>query len=171
MAGGEEQSIRVLWLHPVVSNLCVVVRCRIRGTKIFVWANSRQTLLQGLSLNVQIWVNGLIVWHNVYQSRPLRITKKWPWLPPLKVKPSTITSEKMDDANPPNAICLRFKAMDPCLIPTDDPWHKVFTISLVTGEQIWTTPLPAQFCDSRLGFVEPKKRTLLRGNSKRNIQN
>lgn len=30
---------------------------------------------------IQIWLNGLILWHNVYQSHPFCIPmKQWPWL-------------------------------------------------------------------------------------------
>ena len=36
------------------------------------------------------------------------------------------------------SFCQRFKVMDPRFIPSDDPWQKAFTMSLVTERPIWT---------------------------------
>jgi hypothetical protein len=52
--------------------------------------------------------------------------------------------------------------MDQCFIPSDNPWQKAFTISLVMGEQIWTHIFPHTFVmGSWLGFMEPNVCTLL----------
>jgi hypothetical protein len=40
---------------------------------------------------------------------------------------------------------LRFKVVDPYLLPSDDPWRKAFTISILKEEQIWTHFFPHSF--------------------------
>jgi len=84
VCGGWERAVWILWLFPLYSNLSVVTQCHVEvGLQpSFCGSDSLEMLLQGFkSLNVQIWVNRLTTWHNVYQNNPLLHHKdKWPWL-------------------------------------------------------------------------------------------
>jgi len=42
----------------------------------------------------------------------------------------------LDYTIPFTIFLVGLKAVDPFFIPSDDPWQKVFTISLIAGEQI-----------------------------------
>ena len=109
---------------------------------IFARANSPKRLLQHFkSLNVHIIVNGLITWH-IYWNHPF-------FIPPLQIVACWSGSLKLLLPSRSWMIavywmsfCLRLKMMDPCFIPSGDPWQRAFTISLITGEQILTHFFP-----------------------------
>jgi hypothetical protein len=162
LCGGRGRTVRLSSVIAACFQTCLVVRCCVEGLQQrFVRSNSPETLLQGFKgLNVQIWANGLTTWYSIYQNLPFRIPKNsgydcpcWSSLKPLLKRSWMMPFHWL-------SFCLRFKVLDPCFIPSDDPWQKSFTISLVTGESL-TTLLSAHLCDSRLGFVEPNDHTHL----------
>jgi len=147
---GEEQSVWVLWLLPVCSDLCVAVRCGEGGfQQHFVGSSSRESLLRGFErFSVQIWVNGLTTWHIVYRNHPSGIQNTMamnPWLFPAEGVAMNFFRGEPGWCQPTvllSAVHPQWRSVTKSF--HHDPHNRRANLN---------TPLTVQFCDMRLSFL------------------
>jgi hypothetical protein len=145
---GEEESILVLWLLPVFSKVCMVVLCSLEGVfhKLFVRPKFPEKLLQTVKgLHVQIWVNGLTIWHNVYQNHPICIPKMS--CHDFHCSRGSLKLLLRSRMMPLKSLsfCRRLKLMHLCFILSEYAWQQSFAIDPRMGMNIWTQVSPHGF--------------------------
>jgi len=144
---GARSGLCVVWGRRVCPNFgflcfqtCVlwVVMLKEDFSTILVRSNSPEMLLRVFeSLNVQVWVIGLSMWHNAYWSHPYASEKTVFMTFPAEGISLDFFFREVGWCHSIAFLCA-VRSYGPCFILTDDPLWKAFTINHAMGKHIWT---------------------------------